>query len=109
MSDAAPSVPELLSRIEELETRLADVESQLNSTETSSSPGYGDHRDQAVLAQLENGEKVNSGRIRRLYQTQTDIAKSRTLKRRAKSLLEVGPFEYTGSRSWIYTGGDDDV
>lgn len=108
MSEAAPTVPELLSRIEELEARLSEVEGQLDGRETSGGAGYGDHRDQAVLDVLEPGAIVRLATVRKLYRKHTDITNDRTVKRRTKALLQDGPFKTDGRQSWIHIGGDDD-
>jgi hypothetical protein len=105
MSEAAPDVHDLVERIEELEARVAELEPD-DTTQTESA-GYGDHRDQAVLACLAPGGVVTLSAVRKLYRSETDVTNDRTVKRRTKALLQDGPFEPAGSRRWTYTGGAD--
>lgn len=102
--DVHEELDQLRERVAELE---ATVEELQDSGEKTSSGGFGDWRDQAVLAELESGDRLSVRDLKSLYRTKADIANARTAKDRIKSLTSDGPFETVAHATWRYTGGED--
>lgn len=97
----------LLDRIDDLEERVEELESG-GSTASSGSSGWGDSRDQAVLAKLEVGEGYDPGHLRQLYKSETDIKNKSTLKSRVTDLKNGGLFVYEGYSTYVYQGDVDE-
>lgn len=94
----------LRERVDALEARIDALEADDRTTSTS---GFGDHRDQSVLGSLDVGQRVSVESIRRRYRTHTDVVNDRTVKKRTKNLLKSGPFDRDGS-AWVYRGEADE-
>ena len=102
-ADLREEVSSLRERVAELEDLVAELTDDAPST-----AGYGDSRDQAVIAVLNPGERVPLKRLQALYRRETDIRNGATLKERVKALTQDGPFERVATQAWRYTGDRDE-
>lgn len=89
-----------------LEQRIEDLESS-GSSASSGSTGWGDSRDQAVLAKLDVGEQYDPGHFRQLYQSETDIVNTKTLKRRVRALKNSPVMRPERYGQYLYVGEVD--
>lgn len=93
-------------RIDHLEEELEDARSGAQSDQFAGSSGF-DGRDQAVLEQLQPGQRVSASELKQLYRSHTDVRSNQTLKNRIKTLTSAGAFESTGPGAWKFVGGDE--
>lgn len=99
-------VEALQKKINTLAGRVDDLESQLEEGEssTSSTSSGVEHRDQAVLDQIDAGDHVSVSYLKQLYRINTDIRSDRTLKNRVQSLTNRPEFTWTAPGNWVYQG-----
>ena len=95
-------VEALHKKIEALEERVDDLESGGEGSPSSS--GWGDRRDQAVIATLEMGETYSSPELHDRYRAETDIRNKKTLKQRVREIKRSGLLEPVGYGAYEFRG-----
>lgn len=103
-------VDELEALTEALQKRVASQSERIDELESGASTGRNtDHRDAAVLEQLQPGQKVDLRTLRQYYQNHTDMRSEKKIKNRIKALTQKPVFEAVDRFSWVYAGdgGED--
>lgn len=78
---------------EALKERVADLESQIDSGATTAATTGLDHRDEAVLAHMNEHGRVSGYQLVKLYTSLTDIRDKGKAKRRAKTLEQHDAYQ----------------
>lgn len=103
MSSAEDRLDELGARLDAAHKRIDYLEGVLEGQSDSESAGA-DGRDQAVLDEISEGDRVGVAALKQLYRTHTDVRSEQTLKQRVKSLTARDAFVPIGPGAWRYRG-----
>ena len=69
---------------------------------------YLDHREEKVIAELEEGEEYSNRDFERLFHEKTDIRRRETVVKRLKSFSRRGLIETLGNAQYRYVGFDNE-
>jgi len=89
----------LKERVAALEERLDEKDGNHSATEQTGL----DHRDAAVIAEMEHGGTYSGLQVKRMFKKYTDIRQEKTAKERAKALTNKDVFKQTRN-GYTYRG-----